>query len=201
MSHSTMEVEIPQNSQKRSSLKAELNGEIEEKQMKSPRMSKAIVPLNTSAKVDSPPFRSVIKFHVSRVDVDYDSPWKRKDEVKTGGTGFALMGKILVTNEHVVHEHNYVRVTKPGCATKFRAQVACVAPEVDLAIVTVEDEVFWKDLPLLKRQQCFTKTWMQRCLCWISNWWCWFVDYPWGCLSSLSQQLPCGMFKDFNRSD
>lgn len=100
------------------------------------------------------PLRSVIKIFVTRVAAKYDSAWRRKNEVRTSGSGFLINtkshGPVIISNSHVVFEHTTVRVRKPGCPTKFPAKVLCIGREVDLAIIAVESKDFWEGLPMLE---------------------------------------------------
>lgn len=43
-----------------------------------------------------------------------------------------------------------VHVRREGHPKKYSARVLCCAPEVDLALLTVDDDVFWEDLAPLQ---------------------------------------------------
>lgn len=100
------------------------------------------------------PLKSVIKIFVTRVSAKYDSAWRRKNELRTSGSGFLMNtkshGPVIISNSHVVFEHTTVRVRKPGCPTKFPAKVLCIGREVDLAVISVESKEFWDGLPMLE---------------------------------------------------
>ena len=66
-----------------------------------------------------------------------------------------------MTNFHVVENAIEIRVRKHGDSKRYIAKVLVTAPDMDLALVTVEDETFWeslepvtfnRDLPSLQTQ-------------------------------------------------
>merc|ERR1712203_1182238 len=63
------------------------------------------------------------------------------------GTGFVIAGQRIVTNAHVVMDVTVLQVVKQGDPTKFRGRVAAIAHDIDLAVVQIDDDVFWKTAP------------------------------------------------------
>ena len=63
--------------------------------------------------------------------------------------GFAISGKRILTNAHVVevlNEHTSVHVKKPGSTIKYKSKVQKIAHECDLAILEIDSQEFWKGM-------------------------------------------------------
>lgn len=72
--------------------------------------------------------------------------WQRKATRESSGSGFILAtkhGRNLITNAHVVADSTYVSVRKAKSATTYRARVAALSHESDLALLNVEEKTFW----------------------------------------------------------
>ncbi|KAL9283464.1 putative peptidase Do [Arabidopsis thaliana] len=89
---------------------------------------------------------SVVKIFCSCSEPDVAKPWKNSWEGLATGSGFAIFGRRILTNAHVVEDHSYLQVKKHGSPTKYRAIVEAVGDECDLAILAVDNEEFWEDL-------------------------------------------------------
>jgi S1-C subfamily serine protease len=73
------------------------------------------------------------------------------------GSGFVIEGKRILTNAHVVADQKLVTIRKFGTPTKFAARVEAVGHDCDLALLSVEDPLFWENmyhLPLGDIPQC-----------------------------------------------
>ena len=68
----------------------------------------------------------------------------------TTASGFAISERRVVTNAHAVAFQTSIRVRKHGSAEKFVARVIGVCHQSDLAVLTVEDEAFWRDVECLE---------------------------------------------------
>ncbi|EGC34675.1 hypothetical protein DICPUDRAFT_153086 [Dictyostelium purpureum] len=73
-------------------------------------------------------------------------PWQMKPQREVTGSGFIISGRRILTNAHVVADQTLVMVTKFGNPNKFPAKLISSAHEYDLAMLTVEDDEFWKDI-------------------------------------------------------
>jgi len=89
----------------------------------------------------------VVKFYGTGVRPSYLLPWQVGSQTSWTGTGFVLPGQRLMTNVHVVQDSTVLQVTKQDDSKKYAAQVACVAHDLDLALVVVDDSSFWENLP------------------------------------------------------
>ncbi|EOA15052.1 hypothetical protein CARUB_v10028411mg [Capsella rubella] len=89
---------------------------------------------------------SVVKIFCFCSEPDDDKPWTNSYEGLAEGSGFAILGRRILTNAHVVEDHLYLQVKRHGSSTKYRAIVEAVGDECDLAILAVDNEEFWEDL-------------------------------------------------------
>lgn len=117
----------------------------------------------TAANNQDPLLSSVVKIFTTSVATNYASPWQRRREQKSTGTGFAVdlrqifpdvdIGEnttCLVTNNHVIRNSTTVRVRRHGVPGKYAARVLCASPEYDLALVAVENKEFWLEMKPLR---------------------------------------------------
>lgn len=100
--------------------------------------------------VQSNLLRSVIKIFAVRTEPNLSMPWQMKRQYSSTASGFAVAGKRIVTNAHAVAFQTSIRVRKHGSAEKFVARVIGVCHQSDLAVLTVEDESFWRDVDVLE---------------------------------------------------
>ena len=77
---------------------------------------------------------------------DYWNPWSMRGTGSGTGSGAIITGRKILTNAHVVGNQTFIQVRRFGDARRFQAQVLAVAHEVDLALLTVEDDAFWADV-------------------------------------------------------
>lgn len=87
---------------------------------------------------------SIVKVYTVYSRPDYFLPWQNHPKRESTGTGFVIRDRLLLTNAHVVADQTYVTVKRHGSGTKYRADVVGVGHDVDLALLTVEDEAFWE---------------------------------------------------------
>lgn len=100
--------------------------------------------------VNSNLLRSVIKIFAVRTEPNLSMPWQMKRQYSTTASGFAISDNRIVTNAHAVAFQTSIRVRKHGSAEKFVAKVVGVCHQSDLAVLTVDDEAFWKDVEHLE---------------------------------------------------
>ena len=96
------------------------------------------------------PERSVIQIQTYRQSPDWSAPWRFDAVQRSGGSGFVIRGKRIMTNAHVVSWARQIILRKYQDAKPHIAQVEFVAHDCDLAILTVEDESFFDGLPALE---------------------------------------------------
>ena len=83
-------------------------------------------------------------FSISFVQVD---PWKMSSGTSNTGTGFIISNNRIVTNAHVVHRGQSIlcRAQTGGHPKKFECSIQSIALPLDLAILKVHDENFFRD--------------------------------------------------------
>ena len=57
--------------------------------------------------------------------------------------------RVMLTNAHVVRDSATVRVRRHGGSEKWAAEVLTINDTCDLALITVDDDLFWEGLPAL----------------------------------------------------
>jgi S1-C subfamily serine protease len=77
---------------------------------------------------------------------DYWNPWGMRGTTSGTGSGAIIKGRKILTNAHVVGNQTFIQVRRFGDARRYPARVIAAAHEVDLALLTVEDDAFWADV-------------------------------------------------------
>ena len=85
---------------------------------------------------------SVFKINTISASPDYRNPWNDFSPTQSFGTGFYIGDNLILTNA----EHRYVLVQKDGDARPVRANILFEGHDCDLAILTVADKDFFKDV-------------------------------------------------------
>lgn len=99
--------------------------------------------------VSSNLLKSVVKIFSVRTEPNLTMPWQMKRQYSTTASGFIISGRRIVTNAHAVGFQTSVRVRKHGSAEKFVAKMIGVCHQCDLAVLTVEENHFWRDVEAL----------------------------------------------------
>jgi S1-C subfamily serine protease len=86
---------------------------------------------------------SVVKIFTTARRPDINRPWTRQAPSEASGTGFVIAGKRILTNAHVVLYATQVEIQANQSSDKLAAKVAFLAPGIDLAVLTLEDESFF----------------------------------------------------------
>jgi len=94
------------------------------------------------------PLDSVVKVWCVHSTPNFSLPWQRRRQYRSSGSGFCIdrQKKVILTNAHCIEWAVQVKVQRRGSDTKHLAKVMCVGWECDCAVLTVEDEEFWKDI-------------------------------------------------------
>lgn len=96
------------------------------------------------------PERSVIQIVVSGQEPDWDAPWRFNPVRRSGGSGFVIKGRRIMTNAHVVSWDRQIIVRKYQDPRPYLARVEFVGNDCDLAVLTVEDGRFFENLEPLE---------------------------------------------------
>ncbi|GBG73082.1 hypothetical protein CBR_g12798 [Chara braunii] len=99
---------------------------------------------------DAPFMDAVVKVYCTYTEPNFSLPWQKKRQYSSTGSGFMCAGRRVLTNAHCVQHHTQVKLKRRGDDTKFVAQVLAIGHECDIALLSVEDEGFWKGVEPLK---------------------------------------------------
>ncbi|MGV7224802.1 MAG: S1C family serine protease [Nitrospinales bacterium] len=89
---------------------------------------------------------SMIKIYTSQNNPSYINQWDSDGPDSISGSGVVIAGNRILTNAHVVTNGTFIQVRAHGKAERFRAKVAAVSHEADLALLTVEEPSFFDGL-------------------------------------------------------
>ncbi|CAJ2629198.1 protease Do-like 2, chloroplastic [Trifolium pratense] len=93
---------------------------------------------------------AVVKVYCTHTPPDYSLPWQKQRQYASTGSAFMIKGRKLLTNAHCVEHDTQVKVKKRGDDSKYVAKVLARAVSCDLALLSVENEEFWKDAKPLR---------------------------------------------------
>ncbi|KAI8523197.1 hypothetical protein RHMOL_Rhmol13G0054800 [Rhododendron molle] len=94
---------------------------------------------------DMPQCDAVVTVRCTVADADVFSPWRR-EQGSSCGTGLILSGRRVLTTAHSVDQYTQLEVGKEVWGPGYTATMLAVAPECDLAILTVHDDEFWNQV-------------------------------------------------------
>ncbi len=86
--------------------------------------------------------RSVVKVFCTNNALNLGSPWKRGEGRQLSGSGVWLGGKRILTNEHLVVYATQISIQPYESADRIPAEVLAVSPEMDLAVLELDDTPF-----------------------------------------------------------
>ncbi|KAL4421535.1 hypothetical protein ABPG75_010826 [Micractinium tetrahymenae] len=96
---------------------------------------------------------AVVKVFATHSKPNFTLPWQRQQQFTSKSTGFAVKTdngeRWLLTNAHSVSystQASGVQLKKRGDDEKYPAKVLAVGTECDVALLTVEDDMFWQDI-------------------------------------------------------
>jgi S1-C subfamily serine protease len=92
------------------------------------------------------PEKSVIQVYNFSQGAVWDAPWRFEPVRRSSGTGFLIKGKRIVTNAHVVSWAKQIIVRRYQDPRPYRARVAFVGHDCDLAVLEVDDPGFYDGL-------------------------------------------------------
>jgi S1-C subfamily serine protease len=97
------------------------------------------------------PEKSVVKVFATVRAPDVYKPWTKQAPSDVTGSGVVIEGKRILTNAHVVSYASQVQVQANLSGDKLSATVEAVAPDIDLAVLKLDDETFFDSHPPLSR--------------------------------------------------
>lgn len=96
------------------------------------------------------PERSVIQIFTFSQQPVWDAPWRFDAVRRMGGSGFAIKGKRIMTNAHVVSWGRQIIVRRYQDPRPYVAEVEYVGHDCDLAVLSVQDSHFFENLDPLE---------------------------------------------------
>ena len=92
---------------------------------------------------------SVVKIITTQRTPDFVRPWTKAVAQEISGSGVVISGKRILTNAHVVGYATQIFVQANDSTEKLPARVEILGPDIDLAVVRLEDESFFDQHPPL----------------------------------------------------
>ncbi len=92
-------------------------------------------------------YMPVVRVFATTQRPDYENPWQTQSAQNSTGSGVVVEGRYIVTGAHVVADATFLQVQKNSDPDKAVARVVAVGHGCDLALLTVDDDSFWDDLP------------------------------------------------------
>jgi S1-C subfamily serine protease len=87
---------------------------------------------------------AVVKVFATMRYPDVSRPWTKEAPTEATGSGVVIEGNRILTNAHVVLYASQIQIQANQEGDKYTATVEAVAPGIDLALLKLEDESFFK---------------------------------------------------------
>lgn len=98
---------------------------------------------NASAEYDIR--NSIVKIYTQMVSPYYSDPWTMDSAEFHTGSGCIISGNRILTNAHVIANSTLIQLRKYGEAKRHTAKVLFVSHEADLAVLSVDDPLFFEN--------------------------------------------------------
>lgn len=92
---------------------------------------------------------SVVRITANQRPPNFVQPWTKAGPTEMSGSGFVIAGNRILTSAHVVQYASQIYVEGRKSDKKIPASLAVLAPGIDLALLTVDDEEFFATRPAL----------------------------------------------------
>ena len=87
---------------------------------------------------------SVVKVFATRLNPDTGKPWSKQAPTEVAGSGVVIDGNRILTNAHLAQYASEMRIQGNEAGDKMTATVEFIAPAIDLAVLKLDDESFFK---------------------------------------------------------
>lgn len=90
---------------------------------------------------------AVVQVFLSATGNDWNRPWTLGSVERSTGSGFVVdsSNRLIITNAHCAAFASTIQVRRQGDHDKFPAYLLAIANDVDIAILTVRDDKFWRN--------------------------------------------------------
>ena len=95
--------------------------------------------------------KSVVKIVSTLRYPDRFQPWSKKSPVSASASGVVIEGKRILTTAHAVAYASDVQIGADEAGDKVAATVEGISPEIDLAVLKLDDDSFFTTHPPFKR--------------------------------------------------
>ncbi len=92
---------------------------------------------------------AIVKIYTVHKGYNYLEPWNTSI-YRSSGSGSIINGNRILTNAHVVANSTFIEVKHFGETKRYIAKVLAVSHQADLALLSVKDDEFFKDITPLK---------------------------------------------------
>ena len=117
--------------------------------MKTPPVILLLLVLSASADAKDRIADSVVKIYSTLREPNFVRPWTKESPHEASGSGVILAGKRILTNAHVVAYASQVFVQANQSTERIPAKVKAFVPELDMAVVEVNNPAFFEQRPPL----------------------------------------------------
>ena len=100
---------------------------------------------------------SVVKVFATVLRPDPARPWTKQAPAEVTGSGAIIDGDRILTAAHVVLYASQIEIQANRAGDKLLASVVAIAPSIDLAVLKVDDEAFFKEHRALARANSLPK--------------------------------------------
>jgi S1-C subfamily serine protease len=98
--------------------------------------------------------KSIVKIITINNAPDYNQPWQMAGQSSVSGSGSIISKNRILTNAHIVSNSTFIQVSKSNEPVRYVAKLIAVDHECDLALLTVDDDDFFKDVTPLELGEC-----------------------------------------------
>jgi S1-C subfamily serine protease len=92
------------------------------------------------------PEKSVVQINTFSQQPAWEAPWRFDSVRRSGGTGFVIRGKRIMTNAHVISWAKQILVKRYQDPKPYIARVAYIGHDCDLALLEVDDPAFFEGM-------------------------------------------------------
>ena len=101
---------------------------------------------------------AVVKVFATARQPDLYRPWTKPAPTEVSGSGVVIDGKRILTNAHVVAYASEIQIQSSQGGDRISAKVLFAAPGIDLAVLSLDDEAFFKSHSPIVRSNALPST-------------------------------------------